>query len=149
MWELELVFSVFDSETFNFFEQKLVWLLSLCLHRMDVGWRIFFFFFLPWQPLMQHRCRRWASAAAVIIRGLEEARWNVIWALVSNNQGVLSCRVWSPPDGTGLCWKWGLCICPASPQRVVAPRMHWPPLKMLSSVSFTLFPISAYATQSL
>lgn len=48
-----------------------------------------FFFFLPWQPLMQHRCRRWASAAAVIIRGLEGARWNVIRAFVSSNQEVL------------------------------------------------------------
>lgn len=106
-------FNVFGSQNLNFLKQKWVWVLPLRLHRMDAGWRTF----LPWQPLTQYRCcivQGLNLGCHCNNRGFKEGRWNVIQAVVLNEQGVLlMCSVVNSRWHLTLLWKWASCICSA------------------------------------
>lgn len=124
--------------------------------------------FLPWQPLMQHRCRDWATAAVVIIEDWRKAGEMSSRLLFSmSKKCFLMSSVVNSKWHLCLWWKWAACICSAPQHHFYAfsfqrhgedtglslstwiLALHYSStLPILSSVSFTLFPISAYTAQS-
>lgn len=117
---------------------------------------------------MQYRCGDWAFGYRCNNTGFMEGRWNVILAVILNDQGVrLMSSMVNTKSHLALWWKWGSCISSApqhpfysvSYQQFVDDKRLSPPhgflyctiaplcsttLPILSRVSCTLFPISAY-----